>query len=417
MATTCTGRIRTLLALACAFAPTTVSAQDGDVERVRVKTLPGAPTATLRRVTRDPGPLFSTGAPRPAILLTGYWPPSNEAVRQFSPNPAQNPGGWVGSNWENRGYDVYSYFPEFSPPNCTSCGTGSGDLEVDYQDTSPDFWNIANSLKPIAIITFSRTGASQSWEAEMNQFNRATWVNDYVAPKQPTPAPPDASVPVDFLRLSSLPVQDIVNAVSAANLGLNPFICFSGSGGGFLSEFIAYHGVWYRDLHQSPTDPDWCVAAGHIHVGSGISWPVAQAAAEITLRTVIQHVDGVRAQTLCQTDLGSGGPGTATLAMCGEAFQTGGVSDLRLDGAPPSSLIHFFAGATAGAAALGAGTFIPSAPLIFFSLPSNPAGGLLFQDVPGGGGPATAYLQAVFQDASLPGGIGLSNALKIDILP
>ena len=73
-----------------------------------------------------PAGLLATGlcaqlpAPRPAILLTGYWPPSNEAVRPFSNNPVQNPGGWVGSDWEGRGYDVYSYFPEFSPPTCTT---------------------------------------------------------------------------------------------------------------------------------------------------------------------------------------------------------------------------------------------------------------------------------------------------------
>lgn len=414
MQTSWNGRVLVWIGMTCLFAPGFAIAQDGDVEKVRVRTLVGAPTATLGPVGT---PLAATGAPRPAIMLTGYWPPSNEAVRRFSADPAQNPQGWIGQDWENRGYDIYSYFPEFSPPTCTSCGTGSGDLEVDYQDTSPDFWNLANALKPIAIITFSRTNASFSWETEMNQYNRSTWVNDYVNPKQPTPVPPDSGVPAGFLRLSSLPVQDIVNAVSAAQLGLNAFICFSGDGGGFLSEFIAYHGVWYRDLHQSPTDPDWCIAAGHIHVGKDITWPVAQAATEVTLRTLIQQLDSVRATTLCQTDLGSGGPGDATLAMCGDVFQSGGTADLGLWGAPPSTLIHFFAGAFPGAASLGAGTFIPSAPLIFFSLPSNAAGQLLFKNVPGGGGPATAYLQAVFADNSLPGKIGLSNALKIDIQP
>ena len=27
------------------------------------------------------------------ILITGYWPPTNEMLRQWSQNPAQNPGG------------------------------------------------------------------------------------------------------------------------------------------------------------------------------------------------------------------------------------------------------------------------------------------------------------------------------------
>lgn len=45
------------------------------------------------------------------ILLTGYWPPTNEMLRDWSTNPAQNPNGWAGGNWEGLGYDVYSYFP------------------------------------------------------------------------------------------------------------------------------------------------------------------------------------------------------------------------------------------------------------------------------------------------------------------
>lgn len=228
---------------------------------------------------------------RPAILLTGYWPPSNEAVRRFSPSLAQNPQGWIGSNWEGRGYDVYAYFPEFSPPTCTTCGTGSGDLEVDYQDTSMDFWPIANGLQPIAVMTFSRSSSTLNWEVEMNQYNRSSWVSDYVAPTQPTPAPPDASVPAGTLRPSTLPVQEIVDDVDDANAGLNAFIDIAGNAGGFVSEFIAYHGVWYQALHNNPMDPAWCVAGGHIHVGRNIPWADARRAAEISLRTLIRHVD------------------------------------------------------------------------------------------------------------------------------
>src|SRR5262245_41383211 len=47
------------------------------------------------------------------IMITGYWPPTNEMIREFSNNPTQNPGGWIGGNWEGRGYNVYAYFPEF----------------------------------------------------------------------------------------------------------------------------------------------------------------------------------------------------------------------------------------------------------------------------------------------------------------
>ena len=47
------------------------------------------------------------------ILITGYWPPTNEMVRHFSTDPVQNPLGWMGDNWEGRGYNIYSFFPEF----------------------------------------------------------------------------------------------------------------------------------------------------------------------------------------------------------------------------------------------------------------------------------------------------------------
>lgn len=47
------------------------------------------------------------------IMITGYWPPTANMVQRFSTNPELNPEGWVGGNWEGRGYNVYSYFPTF----------------------------------------------------------------------------------------------------------------------------------------------------------------------------------------------------------------------------------------------------------------------------------------------------------------
>jgi hypothetical protein len=306
-------------------------------------------------------------------------------VRQFSADPAQNPGGWQGSDWENRGYDVYSFFPEFSPPNCTSCGRGSGDLEVDYQDTLADFFAIANAVQPIAIITFSRTGASLSWELEMNQFNRAVWIDDYVSPRQPTPAPPDDSVPADFLRPTTLPTTNIVNAVNASGLGLNSFLCFSGSGGGFLSEFIAYCGVWYQSMHAGPTDPTWCVAAGHVHVGSGISWPIAEQAAEVTLREVIAHVDSLRTARVCQPDVGFQGPGAADLAVCGDALTTvGGSAEMRLTGGAPNAPAILVLSDQLGPTPLFGGVLAPNPVLASLAFDLDGDGQWLFEGVPTG---------------------------------
>lgn len=169
-----------------------------------------------------------------------------------------------------------------------------GDLEVDYQDTSYDFWRLADEVKPVAIITFSRASARNPprWEVEAKQRNLQTWINDYEAPFQPTPAPPDGSQPAGYVRESSLPMQDIVDAVAAANLGITPFIS-ENYGGGFLSEFIAYHGTWYQDLHSDPDDPAWCVAAGHVHVDYSMSLDQAIAATDVTLRVLTEYVDSI----------------------------------------------------------------------------------------------------------------------------
>ncbi len=71
-----------------------------------------------------------------------------------------------------------------------SCGQGYGDLEVDYQDTSEDWWNIVDSINPIAIITFSRGFIDYSWELEWQYFNSINWVPDYTSPFLPTAVPP-----------------------------------------------------------------------------------------------------------------------------------------------------------------------------------------------------------------------------------
>jgi pyrrolidone-carboxylate peptidase len=228
----------------------------------------------------------------PNIMLTGYWPPTNDMLRQFSPNPSQNPGGWVGENWEGRGYNIYAFFPEF--PN--GLGKGEGDFEVDYQDTSADFWPFTQVVQPMAIMTFGRAGSDYYWEIEMRQRNlpESSWVSDYLAPFKPTPAPPDDSVPPGYVRLSSLPVDTIAADVNNANLGITAFVDTTGYCGAFLCEYIAYHGTWYHDLHTDPFDVQWTLAAGHIHVGSLITVAQATQAVEISLRAVIAAVDAQR---------------------------------------------------------------------------------------------------------------------------
>jgi pyrrolidone-carboxylate peptidase len=225
----------------------------------------------------------------PNIMLTGYWPPTNEMLRQFSPNLAQNPGGWIGENWESRGYNIYAFFPEFPQ----GLGRGEGDLEVDYQDTSADWWPFTDELQPLANITFGRALPGTKWEIEWKARNYAysLWYDDYLSPWRPTPAPPDGSMPPGAARYCTLPVWEIIDALLASNLNVWPIYDEVGGAGSFLCEFIAYHAMWYHDLHVDPNDPLRNLAAGHIHVGSNVTLEDAIAATEITVRVLTTYLD------------------------------------------------------------------------------------------------------------------------------
>ena len=226
----------------------------------------------------------------PVILLTGYWPPTNEMIRHFSQNFNLNPNGWEGENWENTGYDIVSFFPEFDPPDCSDCGIGYGDLEVDYQYTTEDYWPIVNDVKPLGIITFSRGFNNMSWELEMNTYNRTNWISDYLAPYQPIPNPPDGENPVNYHRETALPVDQIKDAINDLNNGLDAYIDYEGHAGAFLSEFMGFHGIWYKDLHQY-NDIDPCFSAGHIHVGSQVPIETAREGTEESIRVLIDYLN------------------------------------------------------------------------------------------------------------------------------
>ncbi len=228
------------------------------------------------------------------IMLTGYWPPTNNMIRRFSTNPAQNPQGWIGRNWEGRGYDIYAFFPEVQVGQ-----QGTGDFEVDYQDTSSDWWRITAEIRPVAIITFSWTPGTpwyqyRDWELEARNRNRDSWTDDYSDPRQPDQVPPDPSLPANATRSSTLPMQRIVDAMLAAPVMPWPYIDNSEAcGGTFLSEYIGYHGLWYQSLHADPNDPAWCVAAGHIHVSGQLSPTRAWNGTQLTLRVLTDYLNEV----------------------------------------------------------------------------------------------------------------------------
>lgn len=269
-------------------------------------------------------------AQRPKILLTGYWPPTNNMIRSFSPNPAQNPA-YIGANWENRGYDIVAYFPEFPGVSCCNWGRGQGDFEVDYQDTASDWARITSDTRPVAIITFSRANGSIVWEMEpaYQRFRLSGETNPpgrsvpfYTADYSVSPEPrfpsdvPIAGEPVGRIRNSSLPMERIVNAVISqmGTTQINPFIAAYDPnnpnafdfGGAFLSGYIAYLGAWYHDLNAGPTAMFPNYAAGHIHVGTNLPLAVGEQAVRVTLRELIAFLDEIMPRCVADFDDGSG---------------------------------------------------------------------------------------------------------------
>lgn len=427
-------RSPSILALALlALTPATL-AQRGS----RTVAAPSTGPSTSRPASRIPpaaphtgtprGAAMASGAERPVVLLTGYWPPTNEGIRRFSPKPALNPGGWIGEDWSGRGYDVVSFFPTFANPNCSNCGRGTGDLEVDYQDTALDFARIVEHYRPIAIITFSRGFVGNSWEVEMNQFNRRNWINDYLVPRQPTPAPPDSTIDRNAMRISALPVEDIVDRIAASGLPLAPEICYSGNGGGFLSEFIAYLGVAHQANHADPASPDWCIAAGHVHVGTAVSWSTCEAAVELTLEAVIDRVDDVLS---CPPMLPycPGAPNSqyreATLSALGHPSVAANDLEIVVQRVPDSTTGLLFYGASPTTLSLGDGQLCVAQPLIRLpDLAQATVRGVMrfpldlstspLSSVAAG---RTVHFQAWYRDASGVSGSNTSSALTVTLGP
>jgi hypothetical protein len=119
-----------------------------------------------------------------------------------------------------------------------------------------------------------------------------------------------------------------------------------------------------------------------------------------------------------QTNLGSGGPGTATLDMYGTPLATGGTADIHLEGAKPNAQSWLVASAHEANAPFKGGVLVPGpATGIVLGFPTSTAGTVVLPGVDGGGGPFTVFLQFVIQDNAQPLGFALSNAIRGDWLP
>ncbi len=120
---------------------------------------------------------------------------------------------------------------------------------------------------------------------------------------------------------------------------------------------------------------------------------------------------------VCQPDIGFGGPGSATLSLCGDELATGAVAELRLEGAPPVSFAWLVVSATFAPQPFATGTLVPLPIQGLFPFVADPTGVVSITNVPGGMGPADVYVQFVVTDLAQPAGWGLSNALRVELLP
>jgi len=252
-------------------------------------------------------------------------------------------------------YTVLAISPDFGNPLGTSdpngqipyWGTGTGTLTVDYRATSTDFWRIVTDTPPVAIMSFSRGATVDEWKLETFATNWANqgpnnvwvttltyndtngqpqqgqWARPYVGGSTNDPAPPsvgqspitggppDPTRPADFssatlkvpanaVRYSNLPMSDIVAAIKADPVigpKLNEYVDDGSTvpltgPGTFVSNFMAYHVVWYREWWNGTTKGQDapCRYSGHTHVGILIDPADAAAAVEIQLQELLKKL-------------------------------------------------------------------------------------------------------------------------------
>lgn len=118
--------------------------------------------------------------------------------------------------------------------------------------------------------------------------------------------------------------------------------------------------------------------------------------------------------TVCATDLGFGGPGSAVVSLCGEDLTTGGDATLTLSGAPASTLAVLVYGLTNAPVPFKGGQLVPVPWAGLISLNTDVGGGLVVPNVNGGGAHFTLFLQFVVVDGGQPEGFALSNALQAE---
>jgi hypothetical protein len=239
----------------------------------------------------------------------------------FPPGPNTHPDGSIGHQIDNTGTSVPYWGTGRPAPN-------KDPFVVDYRQTSRNVWGEPGTsfkgafkkYRPIAVMSFSRHPSHKGWILEETEYNRPkmSWVveldytdihgnpqtgrwprpyaggtpQDY-SPYRGTGArallPPNPSRNADDPFSTNLPTQDIIQRINdyfhnpgrvRADHGL--------SAGNFISGYMAYHGIWYREWTNAnlPAN-EKCLFAGHTHVGTFVSRADAAQAVKLQLDALI----------------------------------------------------------------------------------------------------------------------------------
>jgi pyrrolidone-carboxylate peptidase len=219
------------------------------------------------------------------ILLTGYWSPTNEMLREFSPDPKLNGGTWKGKNWRNSGYDIYAYFPQFTDAKDE---VGQGNFPVDFASTYNDFQRITQELKPAFILSFGKGEGPWELETKFPAHYQKMFVSENlpsVIGSKVRYAVPD-SLKTDATFPARLPFATIVGSVNRAERPHLPArIDERHDAGTFLCGFIGYLGGWYYEQHKNAPPAQQIFGNGFIHVNGDL--PEAKVSLEKTLEAIL----------------------------------------------------------------------------------------------------------------------------------
>ncbi len=116
---------------------------------------------------------------------------------------------------------------------------------------------------------------------------------------------------------------------------------------------------------------------------------------------------------VCQENLGSGGPGSTTLAVCGQPLFTGQNATLTVAGAPAFSPLVLLIGVSQTALPIFGGTVI-TIPAVTLGAATNGAGQFTLPINNNAGSSADVFLQTLVFDPSQPSEFQISNGVKVD---